>query len=304
MKIQAKKSLGQHFLTCSWVVSTLVKAADLIKEDTVIEVGPGTGVLTCALAHAAKHVIAVEKDENLADDLGRKLLEEKINNVTIVTGDILKVLPEIVQSHKLSTVSYKLVSNIPYYLTSRLLKNIFELQHLPECILFTIQKEVAERIVAHPPHMNMLALSVQVFGTPKILKTVPRDCFSPRPKVDSAIIKIENISNNFFLKNALDKPSHHCMEHLVEKKQTRNDKNLLTQPHDTHRCGGKELFFHIARAGFSHKRKMLTNTLTKVFPKEKIKKALENSGLSEKTRPEELSAQQWTDILREIEVLQ
>jgi 16S rRNA (adenine1518-N6/adenine1519-N6)-dimethyltransferase len=133
----------------------------------------------------------------------------------------------------------------------------------PNLIILTIQKEVAQRIVAQPPRMNLLALSVQAFGQPKIIKTVPASCFWPKPKVDSAIIKITDISDNFFKKNGLK----------VEE------------------------FFRIARIAFGQKRKLLTNTLTKIAPKKDIEAILKEAGINPKARPEELSLEQWTKII-------
>ncbi|QQG44869.1 MAG: ribosomal RNA small subunit methyltransferase A [Candidatus Sungiibacteriota bacterium] len=181
----AKKSLGQHFLRCRWVISTLVHAAELKSTDTVLEIGPGTGILTRALARRAKKVIAVEKDEKLAEELRIRLADGNIKNVTIISGDILKVLPRA----KLGT-GYKVAANIPYYLTSRLLRVLLEQKQQPSLMVLTVQKEVAQRITAKPPHMNLLALSVQAYGKPEIIKTVPASCFWPKPRVDSAVIKI------------------------------------------------------------------------------------------------------------------
>jgi len=218
----AKKSLGQHFLTCQWVVDTLIKSAELSLSDTVLEIGPGTGILTRALAQHSKKVIAIEKDEGLARQLKEKLALGGIKNVEVIAGDILKIFPEI-----LPAVDFKIVANIPYYLTGRLLRLIFEKEPRPKTVVLTIQKEVALRITAQPPDMNLLALSVQAFGKPKIIKTIPKECFSPKPKVESAIISISDISDKFFISNHIS----------------------------------PDLFFRVARTAFSKKRKMLRHTL-------------------------------------------
>lgn len=248
------KHLGQHFLRCRWAVSTLIHAAKLEKADTVLEIGPGTGVLTRALARHAGRVIAVEKDERLATIINEVLKEEGITNVEIVTDDILKLLSR----SKIWTNAYnKVVANIPYYLTSRLMRLLLEnTPKRPELIVLTIQKEVARRIVAKPPHMNLLALSVQAFGTPTIIKKVPASCFSPKPKIDSAIIKISDISDGFFEKNRIDKTK----------------------------------FFELIRRAFSQKRKLLTSTTT-VQPL-----MLDKLELSRDARPEELSLEQWAKV--------
>lgn len=254
---KSKKSLGQHFLKCEWVVETLLKSAGLNAQDTVLEIGPGTGILTRALAARAKQVIAVEKDERLATALIGELNQEGVKNVEIISGDILRLLP------RLAWNKYKVVANIPYYLTSRLLRVILEQDQRPKLIVLTIQKEVAGRIVAHPPHMNLLALSVQAFGNPEIIASVPASCFSPKPKVDSAIIRISDISDNFFQKNNID----------------------------------RELFFSIARAAFGQKRKTLANSLASVTGNKAHALALIRAAkLNDASRPEELSLKEWRDL--------
>lgn len=285
-----KKSLGQHFLRCRWVVSALLKAAEVKPEDVVLEIGSGTGVLTRALAREVKKVITVEKDEKLAEELADSLEKEGVGNIKILTGDILNMFDWLgltldISKTKPRTKKYKIVANIPYYLTSRLLRSVLEHKIKPQIIVLTIQKEVAQRIIARPSKMNpvrgktpetsavprvrasngmnLLALSVQAFGRPEIIKIVPASCFWPRPKVDSAIIKITGISDDFFRENGLD----------------------------------AEQFFQIARAAFGQKRKLLTNTLTKIAPKEEIEKALKEAGVNPKARPEELSLEQWTKIV-------
>lgn len=262
----AKRSLGQHFLRCDWVASTLVKTADLGPDDTVLEIGPGTGILTRELAKSAGQVIAVEKDELLASKLRMELAGEKIYNVIVFEGDVLKLTKsDFVRISKsdfnsLNFNSLKIVANIPYYLTSRLLRLLLENRPWPALIVLTIQKEVAQRITAKPPHMNLLALSVQAFGRPEIIKTVPASCFWPKPKVDSAIIKISNISDAFFTKNAID----------------------------------KALFFEIVRRAFSQKRKLLTSSLRSYFGQHPV---LTKAGLPDKARPQELDLEQWAKLV-------
>ncbi len=258
----AKKSLGQYFLRCRWALSTLVKAADLKSKDTVLEIGPGTGTLTRELAKYAGRVIAAEKDEKFAESLRWSLKKERVENVEIITGDILKLLGNQEFSHKLQATSYKLVANIPYYLTSRLLRILLEGDSQPELIVLTVQKEVAQRITAKPPKMNLLALSVQAFGKPELVKNVPAQCFHPRPKVDSAIIRISDISNRFFQENGVD----------------------------------RELFFRIARLAFSQKRKMLRSSLRSTFVQHPVLNSLSNG----KARPQELDLQQWAKLVEAI----
>ncbi|MBI2053660.1 MAG: ribosomal RNA small subunit methyltransferase A [Candidatus Sungbacteria bacterium] len=273
--VQPKKSLGQNFLRCDWVVDEIIRAAELTTEDTVLEIGPGTGVLTRALAKKAGRVIAVEKDEHLASELRIFLKKEGVQNVEIITGDILKILPNLFSSYNpppttynLLPTIYKLVANIPYYLTGHLFRMIFEQEHLPKTIVLTIQKEVAERVASRPPHSNLLALSVQAFGTPEIIAVVPASCFFPQPKVDSAILKISDISGDFFRKNKV----------------------------------GKAVFFETARRGFSQKRKTLVNSLALLAGGDKsaIAQVLLAVGLDPRARPEELSLKQWTELIRSL----
>lgn len=260
-----KKSLGQNFLRCDWVVDALIKAADLTPQDTVLEIGPGTGVLTRALAAAAGRVIAVEKDEQLALALRAALEKEGIKNVEIIATDILKILPHLSPTYNLPPTTYKIVANIPYYLTGHLFRLIFEQDILPETVVLTVQKEVAERVAAKPSHMSLLALSVQVFGTPEIIAAIPASCFFPQPKVDSAILKISGISGGFFTENKIEKAA----------------------------------FFETARRGFSQKRKVLVNALAGgggAGDKIAAARALAAAGIDSRARAEELSLKQWADL--------
>lgn len=274
----AKKSLGQHFLRCGWVIQTLIEAAGLTQEDSVLEIGPGTGVLTRELASRAGKVIAIEKDEMLADTLAAALEKRGAGNVEIIKGDILRLPqtrfrpvrdpngPNLVWAKH---PKYKVVANIPYYLTSRLLRLLLEQDPRPERMVLTLQKEVALRIAAQPPRMNILALSVQAFGTAKIIKTVPADCFSPKPDVDSAVILISEISYRFFQKNQIA-PTH---------------------------------FFRLIRLGFSQKRKQLLNTLggnKGIADKKTVTEALIGLELNPQARPEELSLQNWAELAKEL----
>lgn len=258
MNIKPNKLLGQNFLRCAWVTDTMIETADLQRSDTVLEIGPGTGVLTRDLAKHVKRVLAVEKDSSLALDLEARLKKDKINNVRIIKGDILRLFP----IEDLASGSYKVVANIPYYLTSHLLRILLENNPRPSIVLLTIQKEVAERICARDKKMSLLALAVQAFGNPKIVKTVPADCFSPRPKIDSAIIKIDGISDNFF-------------------------RHYKITP---------EAFFEVARRGFSQKRKLLFNNLAQKTNKPVLQKIFTELNISRTARAEELTKEQWARV--------
>ena len=183
-----KKYLGQHFLKNKKILEEMTRAAEVSKQDIVLEVGPGLGSLTEILAERAGKIIAVEKDHDLISVLREKFLEHK--NVEIIEGDILAkaVKPP---SGGLTAKSYKIVANIPYYITSRFLRLFLsETKFRPKLMVLMVQKEVAERICARPPQMNLLALSVQAYAKPEIIRYVSKNFFSPPPKVDSAIIKI------------------------------------------------------------------------------------------------------------------
>jgi len=178
--ILPSKGLGQNFLIDSGAINKIVLAIGAQKTDTVVEVGPGLGVLTRELVKSAKKVIAVEKDRNMI-----KILEEeygKLRNLEIINSDILKWVPE--------QKDYILAGNIPFYLTAHVIRNFLETEKQPKEIIFIIQKEVAQRICAKPPKMSILSVSVQFYADPKIISYIPKGSFWPQPKVDSAIIKI------------------------------------------------------------------------------------------------------------------
>src|SRR3989338_3838064 len=166
-----KKSLGQNFLVNPRILNKIVEAAEISEKDTILEVGPGTGNLTQKLAEKAGKVIAVEKDRRLIEQLKEKF---KDANAEIVEFDVLKLnIETLIENLKLKIENYKIVANIPYYITSRFLRTVFEKWPKPELIVLTIQKEVAQRIMAKPaqagkpPHMNLLALSVQYYSEPE-----------------------------------------------------------------------------------------------------------------------------------------
>jgi len=250
------KRLGQNFLIDKNVLKKIVEAAELSINDVVLEVGPGIGNLTIELAKKIKKVIAVEKDKRMVEILKERLKEERIENVEIINEDILKFLP----SFKMRG-SYKVVANIPYYLTSRLIRNLLEMERKPKLIVLMVQKEVAQRICAKPPKMNLLAVSVQFYAKPKIVSFVSKNCFWPRPKVDSAIIKIE------------------------PKKEDLTD---------------KDLFFKIVKAGFSQPRKQLINNLSKKLKEKKeiIKKFLSEAKILPIKRAEALSIEDWKKLTK------
>jgi 16S rRNA (adenine1518-N6/adenine1519-N6)-dimethyltransferase len=241
-----KKSLGQHFLTSTAIAKRIVDAADIHPEDTVLEIGPGRGILTQFLLAKANCVIVVEKDGELVDLLREKYKKE--NTIEIIHGDILNP-----KHYTLNATYYKIVANLPYYITSRFLRLFLEeIEQKPTSMVIMIQKEVAERICAKPPHMNLLALSVQAFGEPKILFQVSKGSFLPPPEVDSAVIEIRNISNIFFTK-------HHI------------------SPAE---------FFKLPKKAFSQKRKMLRSSLKNNISEVGLPKYRSK-------RPQELQREDW-----------
>ena len=192
----ARQKLGQHFLKNSGVVGTILELLAPAHGEVIIEIGPGHGELTLPLARAAEKtsasVIAIEKDPELASSLELLASSEKREcKFEIIQGDVLKALPEVIKNYHLKAVTYKLVGNLPYYLTGYLLRTIGELDPKPEKAVFMVQKEVGERIVARPPHMNKLAATVQFWSDPHLVHTVPRADFAPPPKVDSALVVFE-----------------------------------------------------------------------------------------------------------------
>lgn len=246
--------LGQHFLISREPLAEIIAAAKKEKPvETVIEIGPGKGVLTRALAAVFPSIIAIEKDERLAAELQK----EKIPNTKIITGDIRDIPLSPLNHHH----PYAVIANIPYYLTGQLIRMFLESNEPPAYMILMVQKEVAERIAASPPHMSILTVSAQAYGEVRIIAEVPRTAFAPAPKVDSTVILIRNINKTFFEK------------YKVAEKD----------------------FFTVVRAGFSAKRKTLLNALTSglSLQKETIATALRSTGIKETARAESLIKKQW-----------
>lgn len=258
-EIKPARSKGQNFLINEKIYDDLIKAADLQPTDTVLEIGPGLGFLTAKLAKQVKKVIAVELDDKLASYLQTGIDAQNRDNVDIINGDILKVNLE-----SLLVGPYKIVANIPYNISSLFLRLFLSAVNKPELLVLMLQKEVAERIVATPPDMSILAVSVQYYSDAEIVRLVKAGNFWPEPKVDSAIIKIKIRPN--------------------EIKQ--DDKK----------------FFQIVRIGFSAKRKMLKNNLAaglKLNQKD-IENLLIKEGFNPKVRAEDLSLGDWQKLFAAI----
>lgn len=253
----AKKDLGQHWLADETSLQAMCDAAELSADDVVLEIGPGLGTLTQLLVQVAKQVIAVEFDLQLAAKLPKLVTAE---NLQVQAADILKFdlshLPK----------DYKVAANIPYYLTSNLLRVLCESPNPPKVMALLVQKEVAERVAAKPGDMSLLSVSVQYYCEATLDRVVPAELFTPPPKVDSQILKLVY----------RDKP--------------------LFKDVDTKK------FFQLVKAGFSQRRKKLRSSLSAGLHKGKtdIESLLEKAGISPDSRPQELSLDGWYAIYRQL----
>lgn len=254
-----RKRLGQHFLTDPNILGKIVRAAELRPDSIVLEIGPGLGHLTRALSQTGAQVVAVEVDRELVEHLRQEFAS--IPTVHILQGDCLSQAPAawLAQAGAPAS-SYIVVANLPYYITSAILRHLLESTPPPERIVVTVQREVAQQIVARPPHMNLLAVSVQFFGTPRVVAVVPAGAFYPRPKVDSAIVRIDLTPHRFDI-----------------------------SPHR---------FFAVVHAGFALKRKQLRNALAHRFalPSDTVAQLLQRAGIVPTRRAETLSLDEWVRV--------
>ena len=257
--MRKKKSLGQHFLRSKTYLQAVADAANIKERETVLEIGPGEGALTEVLLARGARVLAVEKDSRLIPLLLEKFKHFDISKFQVVEGDALEF-----DCSKLKAQSYKLVGNIPYYITGALFKKFLTLPHQPSTLVFLIQKEVAQRITGHPSTSlgsqkeSILSLSVKAYGTPNYIKTVPAGAFSPPPKVDSAILAVEQISRN----------------------------NFADAAHEAK-------FFELVKKGFSQKRKLLKNNLGPAYTS-----VLQKTAIEDKARAEDVPLEAWLQIAR------
>ncbi|MBA3550786.1 ribosomal RNA small subunit methyltransferase A [Patescibacteria group bacterium] len=257
--MHAKKSLGQNFLKSAEAVRDIISAGTLSPEDTVVEIGPGKGVLTKKLLEQAGKVIAIEKDTRLIPVL-QEIFKEEINSrkLEIREEDILESDPKTFSS------PYKIIANIPYYITGALVRKFLSTSHQPTRMVLLLQKEVAQRIVARDKKESILSISVKVYGTPKYINTVKAKYFSPEPKVDSGILLIENISKDFF-------------------------KNI-----------SEDRFFEIIKTGFAHKRKMALGNLKELFSAEILENAFLQAHIQKTARAEDIMLEQWYSLIKNI----
>lgn len=253
--LDPKQSLGQNFLSDPNVLQKIVAAGSVDGADHVLEIGPGLGSLTRQLAKAASAVVAVELDQRFLPILDYELAA--FDNITVVHADILKWQPA---DH--FTQPYKVVANIPYYITGAIIRHLLESKHKPTTIVLTVQKDVAERMSAKPGKMSILAVSTQLYGTVKVVETIAAGAFWPRPKVDSAIVRID-----------------------VAPPKAINEK----------------LLFSVVKVGFSQKRKQLKNNLRGLgLSTDEVSTALEAVAVDGKRRAETLTIPEWIDLTNAI----
>jgi len=259
MKFFAKKSLGQNFLASPQAVSDIARAAEIISGETVVEIGPGTGILTEALLKAGAKLVAYEKDDRLQEMLSKKFSKEiSDDKFSLIHKDILEVNEDEFNA------PYKVVANIPYYITGAILRMFLEIKEKPSLMVLMVQKEVADRIIAHDGKESLLSISVKAYGTPVMIRKVGKGSFRPAPTVDSAVIRIENIQTPF-------------TSHKEEKR-----------------------FFEIVRAGFAQKRKKLSRNLESVATRDTIENAFKTLSLGENMRAEDVTPSLWVMLSKKM----
>ena len=254
--IRPKKSLGQNFLADPNGLLKVIDAAEINSTDAVLEIGAGLGSLTILLAQKAGTVVAVELDSTLLPALNEGL--DSFENVKIIEGDVLKLSPDEIMDQP----GYLVVANIPYYITSAIIRHLLAAKTKPDRVVLTIQKEVAERIIARNGKHSLLSLSVHVFGKPELISTIPSGCFFPAPDVDSAVMRIHLYPEPLISLEAMDD------------------------------------FFKLAHAGFSQKRKTLRNSLSAglQISTQAGEELLERAGISAQRRAETLTIAEWKSL--------
>ena len=265
-RFRAKKRLGQHFLINEDIADYILSAANLSYNDTVIEVGPGLGILTRRIAEKVSSIIAVELDPKLVDVLTKKTIS--LSNILIVHDDILSISPAQLLKQRPNTPtslnSYKVVANLPYYITSPIIRHFLASSQKPSLMVLMVQKEVGEAIVATPGEMSFLAVSTQLYSKPRIVKYVPAENFYPVPKVDSVVLCLEVNSTPLVAANDIDG------------------------------------FLNIVHCGFRAPRKQIHNSLALALkmPSSQILLLLKEADIDPKRRPETLNLQEWKEMYR------
>ncbi len=263
--LRPHKGLGQNFLVDEAALRKVVAAAELVPDDLVLEIGAGLGSLTRLLAQESRRVLAVEIDAGLVRVL-REVVAD-LPNVDVVPGDILALpVQELLDRFPAPVATYKVVGNLPYYITSAVLRHLLEAPVRPASLVVTVQDEVARRITAAPGDMSLLAVSVQLYGQPRIVARVPAGAFYPVPKVDSAVVRVD----------------------------------LSAGP--TVEVDDVDWFFSVARAGFSARRKQLHNSLGHALnlPADRIDAALRLAGIEPARRAQTLTLNEWARLAREL----
>ncbi len=260
-RFEAKKSLGQHFLNNVGIPKSMADAALVTKEDVVLEVGPGTGVLTRELLSRGATVVAIEADERAVDVLSATFKTEIDTGTLILHHADVRELRLSSLDSLITPQSYKVVANIPYYLSGMLFRTFLETDTQPTNLVFLVQREVAERIVRDPKE-SLLSLSIKIFGDPYYVKTVGKGNFTPPPKVDSAIISVRNISKERL--------------HGISE----------------------EFFFTVLHVGFCSKRKQLLGNLTKLYPREVLVHTFSTLSIREDVRGEDLPLTTWVALAK------
>jgi 16S rRNA (adenine1518-N6/adenine1519-N6)-dimethyltransferase len=258
--LRPDKGLGQNFLMDASALERIIQAAEIHCDDLVLEIGPGLGSLTRLLAAQSRKVVAVELDKNLLPILAETL--SAYDNVQVVQGDIMELDPVRLTGAAQPESGYLVVANIPYYITSALIRHLLEAEVRPRRIVLTVQREVAERICASPGQLSLLALSVQVYGEPGIIGRIPAGAFYPAPQVDSAIVRIDIT------------PAPRIPTTLLPA------------------------FFRLAKAGFSQKRKTLRNALAGGlgWKTGQVEALLNIAGIELQRRAETLSLDEWQHL--------
>jgi len=259
--VRANKSLGQNWLVDESALARIAAAAQLTLHDTVLEIGPGLGSLTRHLAAAAGRIVAVELDATLIPALRHSLAD--YTNVTLVQGDILQVDPSELMGRD---TTYKVVANLPYYITSAVIRHLLEADARPSLIVLTVQLQVAQRITAPAGKLSLLAVSVQFYGRPTLVTRIKAGSFYPTPKVDSAVVCIE--------------PYRYPAVEVTDRDQ----------------------FFAVVKAGFSQKRKQLHNALAAGLAQSQaqVAAALERAGVDASRRAETLTLDEWASVARAV----
>lgn len=254
--LSPKKSLGQNFIYDDYVLAKIAEAAELTSHDELLEIGPGLGALTRHLAHAARRVVAVELDGRLIPILQEQLSD--YTNAELVEGDILDIDPADYFQQ-----DYKVVANVPYYITGAILRHLLSGRYKPTVVVLTVQQEVAERLTAEPGDLSLLAVSVQFYGRVEIVERIKAGAFWPRPDVDSAVIRIS----------------------LYDDRVVGPDEEAA--------------FFRLVKAGFSQKRKQLQKNLRMIEgDKAQVRQMLQSAGVDGKRRAETLTLEEWAAVFQ------